>query len=254
MRILIPGYDDKGWDEYALPCVTAEMPTHAAKSLTRWMKRWIELDSDQIIETLTTEWAGIRDLRVTRFRDVILKGRPFALAYGDARWSLALERHCPDFDRRTVYIEPPLQPEDLERYLALQGLKDHALMREFYTYFGGLRQFGPLYAGNFERPEEWTSLRGIGWDENSFCEESWDTDADWLDALILYTTISGDMVIRNAEDQTAWALMAEGRVTPFAPSFAGFLEDCIESYDWSFGLEYYRWDENRRGTADNTPE
>jgi hypothetical protein len=62
------------------------------------------------------------------------------------------------------------------------------------------------------------------------------------------------MVIRNAEDQTAWALLAENRVTPFAPSFAGFLEDCIESYDRIFGLDYYHWDEIRRGTANNTAE
>jgi hypothetical protein len=254
MRILIFGYEDKGWDEYALPCVTAEMPTHAAESLTGWMKRWIELDPDQIIETLTTEWAGIRDPRVARFRDVILKGRPFALAYGDARWSLALERRCPDFDRRTVYIEPPLQPDELERCLALQGLTDHALMREFYKYFGGLREFGPLSSGNFELPEEWTSLREIGWDEDEFSEEYRTTSKEWLDALILYTTSTGDMVIRNAEDQTAWALMSENRVTPFAPSFAGFLDDCIESYDWSFGLDYYHWREIRRSTADNTPE
>jgi hypothetical protein len=48
--------------------------------------------------------------------------------------------------------------------------------------------------------------------------------------------------------------MAKGRVTPFARSLAGFLEDCIESYDWKFGLDYNHWDEIRRGTADNTPE
>ena len=77
--------------------------------------------------------------------------------------------------------------------LAQQGLRDHALMREFYTYFQG-----------------------------------------WLDALILYTTSTGDMVIRNAEDKTAWALMAENRVTPFAPSFAGFLEVCTKSYNLGF--------------------
>jgi hypothetical protein len=53
MRILIPGYEDKGWDEYAVPCVTGEIPAHAAKSLTRWMKRWIELDADQIIESVS---------------------------------------------------------------------------------------------------------------------------------------------------------------------------------------------------------
>jgi hypothetical protein len=53
MRILIPGYEDKGWDEYVVPCVTGEIPAHAAKSLTRWMKRWIELDADQIIESVS---------------------------------------------------------------------------------------------------------------------------------------------------------------------------------------------------------
>ena len=70
-----------------------------------------------------------------RFRDVILKGRPCALATDGTPWSLALERCCPeyDFDRRTVYIEAPLQPADLEMCLAQQGLKDHALMRELVT-------------------------------------------------------------------------------------------------------------------------
>jgi hypothetical protein len=254
MRILIPGYEDKGWDEYALPCVTGEIPANAAKSLTRWMKRWVELKPDQIIETLTTEWASIRDPRVARFRDVILEGRPFALAHGGTRWYLALERHFPEYDRRTVYIEPPLQPEDLENCLALHGLGDHDLMREFYTYFHGLRESGPVYAGDFERPEEWKSLRGLGWDENEFSEEYRTTSKEWLDALILYTTSGGDMVIRNAEDRTAWALMSENRVTPFAPSFAGFLEVCTESYDWSFGLDYYSLDEIGRGTANNMPE
>jgi hypothetical protein len=256
MRILIPGYEDKGWDEYEVPCVTGEIPAHAAKSLTRWMKRWIELEADQIIEILTMEWANIRDPRVARFRDVILKGRPCALATDGTRWSLALERLCPEFyfDRRTVYIEAPLQPEDLEMCLAQQGLRDHALMREFYTYFHGLRESGPVYAGNSERPEEWKSLWGIGWDENEFCEEYRTTSKEWLDALILYTTSTGDMVIRNAEDQTAWALMAENRVTPFAPSFAGFLEVCTKSYNLGFCLDYYQSDEIARGTANNILE
>ena len=169
------------------------------------------------------------------FADVIPEGRPCRPGPPAARArSLALERRFPEynFDRRTVYIEPPLQTEDLENCLALHGLGDHDLIREFYTYFHGVRSYGPLYAGNFDRPEEWTSLRDLGWDENEFCEEYRTTSKEWLDALILYTTSTGDMVIRNAEDQTAWAFaMAENRghaVCAFIRGLPGSLHQILQ--------------------------
>ncbi len=118
-------------------------------------------------------------------------------------------------------------------------------MREFSSTFGGLRNHGPLYSGNFERPEEWTSLRGLGWDQESFTEECRATSEESLDALILYTTACGDMVLRYDDDCIAWALMAENRVIPFVPSFADFLEVCTVHYDRIGCLDYDHWKDDK---------
>ena len=204
------------------------------------MKRWIGRDPDEILRTLSMEWASIRHASVARFRDVVLKFRPFALACGDGHWYLGLIRRDGEvhYDG-TVYIESPLHPAVLEKCLTDQDLGRLDLMREFYTYFHGVRD-RPVSAGNFERPEEWRSLRGLGWDEDEFGEEYSSILGEWFDALILYTTLGGDMVLRKGDDQTAWVLHEEHRIAALAPSFSGFLELCTESYDKHFCLDYYR--------------
>ncbi len=244
MRILVPGYDD-GWDEYSLPCVIGDIPPHAADSLTPWMRRWIGLGPDEIRQELASEWASLREPLVSRFRDVVLRSRPSVLANEGARWYLALKRAREDFVPDTLYLESPLPPDDLERCLKLHRVQGHDSMREFSSTFGGLRNHGPLYSGNFERPEEWTSLRGLGWDQESFTEECRATSEESLDALILYTTACGDMVLRYDDDCIAWALMAENRVIPFVPSFADFLEVCTVHYDRIGCLDYDHWKDDK---------
>jgi hypothetical protein len=239
MRIEIPNYPGQGWDEYALPSETVDLPR--TQELPPWISRWAGLEPDEITPTLTSEWARIRYPEVASIRDVILRFRPFALARDDDRWYLALERGSEPFERGTIYLEAPLQPEDLEQCLARHDLTGDDRMRDFYTSIHGLRN-EPLYSGNFERPEEWTSLRGIGWDEMEFLKEYRTTSAEWLDAIIIYTTRTGDMVLRNAEGRIAWVLREESRVTPWVPSFAGFLKICAVSYDRRSCLDYYLLD------------
>jgi hypothetical protein len=251
MRIEIPNYDGRGWDEYALPSETIDLPR--TQGLPPWIKQWIGLDPDEITRMLAMEWARVRYPEVASFRDVVLKFRPFALARDDQRSYLALERGSEEFDRGTVYIEAPLAPADLERCLALHNLTGDDLMRDFYTNFHGLRD-RPLYSGNFERPEEWTSLRGIGWDEMDFTADYRSTSERWLDALILYTTLTGDMVLRNAEGRIAWVLREENRVVPLVRSFAEFLKICTESYDRRSCLDSYSLDDLGLGAMDDSIE
>ncbi len=187
----------------------------------------------------STEWAGIRHPSVAHFRDVVLKFRPFALARDGMRWYLALNRRDEEEERYgKLYIESPLRAAVLESCLADRGLAGFDVIREFYTHFNGLRQ-EPIIAGNFEQVEEWSSLRDIGWDEESFDPEYEAMSAEWLDGLIIFTTRSGDMIVRLADDRMVWALMAENRAVPVATSFSGFLELCAEAYDRYFCLDYY---------------
>lgn len=114
--------------------------------------QWIVQDADEIVRVLSMDWGGIRNPSVARFRDVILKFRPFALACDDARWYVALNRRNEEYEG-TVYLGEPTRPADLEKCLATHGLAGHELMREFYSHFAELRTV-PLQAGNFERPKE----------------------------------------------------------------------------------------------------
>ena len=237
MRVQIDPSGQWGWDEYALPCKFTDLPS--TEGLTPWMKRWIGRDAAEIIGTLSMEWASIRYPSVARFRDVLLKFRPFALAQDGTQWYLGLNRRDEDEDRDgTVYIEAPLHPVVLEKCLANQDLAGFDLIREFYTHFHGVRE-RPVSAGNFERPEEWQPFRALGWEEDDFEPEFRPMIREWFDALILHTTLGGDMVLRKADDQTAWILHEEHRITALAPSFSGFLELCSESYDKYFCLDYY---------------
>lgn len=110
-------------------------------------------------------------------------------------------------------------------------------LNQFYRHFNGLWD-RPGYAGNFERPAEWRSLRDLGWDENEFLDEYQSMSSEWLDDPILYTTLGGDMVVRHADGQTAWVLMSEHKIIPIASSFSGFLDVCVEAYDKYFLLDY----------------
>ncbi len=251
MRIEIPGYEGRGWDEYALPSETIDLPR--TQDLPPWIKQWIGLDPDEITRMLAMEWARVRYPEVASFRDVVLRFRPFALARDDQRWYLALERGSGEFERGTIYVESPLEPGELESCLASQNLADDDLMRDFYAHFHGLMN-RPLYSGNFERPEEWKSLRGIGWDELDFRAEYRSTSEKWLDALILYTTLDGDMVLRNAEGRIAWVLHDENRVMPLVPSFAEFLKICTEAYDRRSCLDSYSLEDLGLGAMDDSIE
>jgi hypothetical protein len=183
------------WDEYALPCEITDLPS--TKGLTPWMKRWIDLGPDEVLRALSMECASIRDPRAARFRDVLLEFRPFALAHDEERWYLRLNCRNDDGTRQgTVYIESPLDPAILEKCLADHDLGGHELMREFYSQFHGVR-YQPFLSGNFERPEEWKPLRALDWDEDEFGSEYISVLREWFDALILYTTLGGDMVIRT---------------------------------------------------------
>jgi hypothetical protein len=246
MRVDVDPLGQWWWVQFALPCKISDLPSGEElpppslnKELTPWMERWIGRGPDEIRRSLSMEWAGIRESSVARFRDVILKYRPFALAHDGTRWYLGLNRgHEEGFDvDDAVYIESPLEPAVLEKCLADHGLDGSPVIREFYKHFNGLRD-EPIHAGNFERPEEWRPFRALGWDEDGFPEEHRSTAIEWFDALIIYTTACGDMVLRNADDETAWLLHEEYRVTPLASSFSAFLDLCAESYDERSWLEY----------------
>jgi hypothetical protein len=119
----------------------------------------------------------------------------------------------------------------LNKCLARHGLAGRDdVVQEFYTYFYGLREM-PGNSGNFERPDEWSSLRGIGWDEDEFDDEFRSLSKDWLDDTIVYTTSTGDMVLHKADGRTAWELHEEHRVSPFTASFSGFLDVCTNAFD-----------------------
>jgi len=186
------------------------------KELAPWMKRWIGLDPDEIRRTLSREWASIRYPSVARFRDVILSFRPFAIAHDGYRWYLGLNRADDGEDDRTIYIEAPLDPVVLDECLSNHGAGGHDLMREFYTHFHGVRN-RPVFAGNFERPEEWQRFQDLHWEEDRMDEEFKSTIIKWYDALILYTTSTGDMVLRNADDQIVWLSHEEDLIVSFAP-------------------------------------
>jgi hypothetical protein len=225
-------------DEYSLPCKIADLSS--TDGLTPWMRRWLDHDADEIHRALSAEWAGVRHPSVGGFCDVVLKFHPFALAHHKRRWYLALKH--PDTERMvaegTLYVESPLDPAALEKCLADHDLAGHDVMREFYTYFNGLREM-PGHSGNFERLAEWSSLRDIGWDENEFDDEYQSFSKEWLDDIIVYTTLVGDMVLLKADGRTAWVLHEEHRIAPLAPSFSGFLDVCTKEFDRYFGLDYY---------------
>jgi hypothetical protein len=139
----------------------------------------------------------------------------------------------------TLFLESPLEPAVLEQCLARQHLEGHDSIREFCTCFPGIRQ-RPRHSGNFERPEEWEAFRALQWEEDAFEPGCQPMIREWFDALILYTTSTGDMVLLNADGRTAWILHEEHRITPLAPSFSDFLDLCAESYERHWCLDYYR--------------
>jgi hypothetical protein len=117
------------WDECELPCAITDLPPNEV--LSPWMRRWIGRDPEEIVRTLATEWAGIRDPGVARFRDVVLTFRPFALARDDQRCYLGLKRPSEDGETLdgTLFLESPLEPAVLEKCLAGQHLEGHESIR-----------------------------------------------------------------------------------------------------------------------------
>ena len=146
------------WDEWGIPCEITDLAT--TEGLAPWMKRWVGRAPDEIIRTLSMDWASIRHPSVARFRDIVLKFRPFALARDANRWYLGVNRRNDEEGRDgTLYIESPLDPAVLEKCLAENHLEGDDVIREFFTHFHGVRD-RPTYAENFERPEEWEPFLG----------------------------------------------------------------------------------------------
>ncbi len=245
---VVPAVDDINYfqierdgEQFTLPCSLADIPS--SDDVTPWIGRFLGRQPDEILAIVKQDWSSITSPALVRVRDVILAHQPVALARRDGRWYLGLHRRHDEYYAETIYLESPADPEAVKKTIEPYGFAERELMVEFYRHFYGLTNGVGYPSSRFARPGAFETIEEFGWDE---IIEKYDPMRQWASAPIIYQTSTGDQVILKANGESAWGLMAENRITPFAPSFEVLLEQLVESYEHYFRLDYYQWIEKWR--------
>ena len=177
--------------------------------------------SEEIHGTLKRDWSEIRHPVLERVRDIILLHHPAALCRREGRWYLGLHRSFDGGYEDTIYVESPPEVDAIRKALEPYQFAELELLLAFYRHFYGLTTEAGYPSSRFARPGEFTTIAEYGWDE---IIAEYDPAGEWANAPIIYQTDTGDQVIMQPSGRSAWGLMAENRITPFAPSFEVLLE------------------------------
>jgi hypothetical protein len=228
-------------EEFRLPASLERIP--APDDLTPWISRMLGRTSEEVLGILKEDWSEIRHPTLERVREILLMYQPVALCRREGRWYLGMHRSFNDSYEDTVYIESPPEIDSIRKALEPYEFEGLDLLLAFNRHFYGLTTDAGYPSSRFSRPGEFTTIAEYGWDE---IIAEYDPAREWADAPIIYQTDTGDQVIMQPSGRTAWGLMAENRITPFAPSFEVVLEQMIETYEYYFILDYYRWVEKWR--------
>jgi hypothetical protein len=228
--------------EYPLPFHLNDL--HFAEHLDHWLARFAERSADEVAEIFMSEWDAIKIPVVVSFRDAILEFHPISLFHTDEEWYdgwwlRMLRSEIETMPVSEVLLHAPPDRPTLIEYLTRDGLPELDVMSEFYWYFYKMQNGTTFDSGFYPLP--WRRYQEGGWYEDVDKPNHPDPKREWADAFVLYCTSTGDEVLMKANGEVSWALLAEQRICPLAPSFSRFLKQCAICYrDWGH-LDYYDW-------------
>jgi hypothetical protein len=229
--------------EYPLPFHVEDL--HLVPPLDPWLARFSGLSGDQVAEILRKEWDAIRTPAVASFRDAIHSFRPISL-FDDGMedewyqgWWLRMERPATETAwEKEVLLHAPPDRAALVECLAGYGLPNQDVMNEFYFHSYKMRNAKDNGSAFYEPP--WLRFHELGWYDD-IDQDHPDPHREWAEANLLYTTFTGDMVLMKDSGEVGWALAAEQRTCPLAPTFSNFVEQCAIWYQDRGVLDYYNW-------------
>jgi hypothetical protein len=215
--------------EYPLPFHVEDLDL--VRPLDHSLARFSRLSGDQVAEILRKEWDAIRTPAVAAFCDAIRSFQPTSLFYDGMEndewyqgWWLKMERPATETAwEREVFLHAPPDRAALVECLAGYGLPDQDVMNEFHFHFCKMRNAKDNGSAFCEPP--WPRYQELGW-YNDIDEDHPDPYREWAEAQLLYFTFAGDMVLMKDSGEVGWALAAELRMCPLAPTFSNFVEQC----------------------------
>lgn len=203
------------------------MPPDVQKSLHPWLRQMVGNTPDGVRTIVEKRWSSISHDSLHALKTRLLEFTPRGIVVYEGEAWLVMERPLPLHKREgqardITLLAPPPDAGAVTRGLDRFKFADSPLFREFVENFGSLRESIPNYAGDFRVPKEWESLYDYWGEDEGMGYGKWYTE--WSNALVLYVSLSGDMLLLHPRGNIAWIYL-EGGVPPrpIADDFEGFI-------------------------------
>ena len=206
--------------EYPLP--GKEIPKAAVRKLHPWLSNFVGMNSAEAARKVAARWNFLSDRMLIRIRDFFRGFPPKSIVVGKSEAVLMLSRSSWDetFEKHW-YLAPPPNPRQLRNGLRPFGFDGSALISDFMSAFGGLREEVPGNSGYFPAIQDWTRF-------DKYLRGMWDLRLDpklssWSHAVVLYESQNGDVVLMRRDQALAWWDHEINVVRPLRKTFRGFL-------------------------------
>jgi hypothetical protein len=179
----------------------AQIEASSLAVLHPWLRQLAGLDPSGAHAAVEARWAGLRDPALCRLRDTILDGKTASIILtGPDAWLL-----CVHENGGINLVAPPMEKESVKARLAACGMQRVPLVADFLENFGGLREDLAPGGGYLIREEEWQVVN------EPFMEEVEGYSA-WKDALIIFTSRGGDVLLVHPSGRVGWWVSDERRM------------------------------------------
>lgn len=210
--------------EYCLPVAFDELIDLQDHHVSPWFRRFNNLDSGEVLQLLTTDWADIKEPLARQIADALLLRKPQSIVFdvGDT-W---LRMDLTDIEDNVLGLRAPKLDATLHKLILPEHLVED--YRSIQKYFSNLSEGIMPYENSL-----WMSSEPVSEDSCPGCGK-------WNGSLPIYYICTGDVVLLSKEGKVGrWhhdhehsnetSRFDDGScVKPLANSFEDFIELYID--------------------------
>ena len=207
--------------EYFFPVDRSKIRANAA--LPEEFDRLADLSPDNVQATIRQKLSTARTDGVQALGRRLSAFQPVSLLVYDRDWYLRFCRDAEDYTTLANFYARPTLDSELVQDLFDQFACHDETFRELIELFAGFGESFPPMAGAFTY-DDFKIFNEEVWSEHVDEEEN----ANWMDALCLYATDNGDILLMNDDGETGWFRHDRSRIiSKYTDNFPAFLSKYI---------------------------
>jgi uncharacterized protein (DUF433 family) len=194
VTLLLPDFSRKPPVVYRL--TSPVVPEAARARMSTWVRSRCMQGPDAAKDALEQRWQDIADSALIRVRQLVMHFEPQAIMLHDQRSWLVCNNE-ENLGCKLFLVPAPPDKKLVDEHVEAR-FGDHALLKEFYLHFLGLKDMPPSYACEFTLPTD-------------AIQESWGEDylrpqfrAEWNSAQSILRTSCGDELLITASGKLGW--------------------------------------------------